>query len=79
MMSSEVFLVVGYSFFCRVSGFGCLFFWGLGSRESGIRFFCFGSRESGVQLLISGAVAAGVIAASPEGLSLFGAFLYHAL
>ena len=52
---------------CRVSGVGTPIIVGVGSRYSGRR------------LLISCAIAAGVIAAAPEGLSLFGAFLDHTL
>ena len=52
---------------CRVSGVETLIVVGVGSRDSG-RW-----------LLISCAVAAGVIAAPPESLSLFGTFLDHTL
>ena len=65
---------------------------GIGSRESDSSGFVsgFATREpdycwcpvSGVGtpiILITRTVAAGIIAAAPEGLSLFGAFLNHAL
>lgn len=67
------------------------FIFGVGTPESGFRFWfvsdsrvgtlinIIGTRESGHRLLITGAVAAGVIAATPEGLSLFSTFLYHPL
>ena len=51
---------------------------GVASRDAD----CLGIPVSGVEtliMLISGAVAAGVVAAAPEGLSLFGAFLDYAL
>lgn len=51
-------------------------------RDSGVGsplLVCIRIRESGVRLLVTGAVAAGIIAATPESLSLLGAFLDHAL
>ena len=82
MITNEVIFFIGYSFF--LSGVGIRESVLLGFRESGVGnpfFFVSGvaRRESGHRLLISGAVAAGVIAAAPEGFSLFGAFFYHAL
>ena len=66
---------------------------GFGNRDSGRRFiygildsrfgipiiFGVGIRESRVHRLIAGAVAARVVAAAPEGLSLLSAFLDYAL
>ena len=62
----------------RESGHRLVFVSGVASRETD----CLGILVSGVEtliMLISGAVAAGIIAAAPEGLSLLSAFLDHAL
>ena len=59
---------------------GCRFIWGFGIRDSGRRLSSgSGTRDLRVHRLIAGAVAARVVAAAPEGLSLLSAFLDYAL
>ena len=82
---------MGIIFGIRDSRFGTPIVWGFGIRDSGRRFIWgfgirdadlfmgFGIRDLRVHRLIAGAVAARVVAAAPEGLSLLSAFLDYAL
>ena len=83
---------MGIIFGVGIRDSGRRFIWGFGIRDSGCRLFGdsgfairdadylrVGDSQSRVHRLIAGAVAARVVAAAPEGLSLLSAFLDYAL
>ena len=92
MSDSSSFFMMGGIYGIRDSRFGTPIIWGFGIRDSGCRLFGdsgfairdadylrVGDSQSRVHRLIAGAVAARVVAAAPEGLSLLSAFLDYAL